>query len=170
MEFTTDRIFEALKRTLRVVEDEQRRAQLEGFVDATKASLEQSIFDLLSQFAESVNGEVGAHYQVSLSYKPGGLVLEVRPRGPGEAAEGEAWSMAEGEVEKITLRIPAELKELATEAAARAGLSVNAWFVRMLARALRSTEAGEPPSDERRRHGRHGGFGRRVTGWVGPEE
>ena len=82
--------------------------------------------------------------------------------------------MAEGEVEKITLRIPAELKDLATEAAAKAGLSVNSWFVRVLARALRSAETPEPPQPPRR-HWPHEppqrpGRGQRLSGWVGPDQ
>ena len=171
--FTTDGIFDALKATLNVVENAERRKQLEGFIDATRLSLERSVFDLLSRFADDVNGQVSAHYDVRLSYRPGVLELDVRPREPNEAA-GEAWSMAEGEVEKITLRLPAELKDLATEAAAKAGLSVNTWFVRMLARAVRGSETPEPPAEQW--HGRRGrsrrqfGPGQRLSGWAGPEE
>jgi hypothetical protein len=173
-EFTTDSIFEALKRPLALVDNPERRGQLEAYVDAARVPLERSVFDLLSRFAETVNGSVVAHYEVVLSYRPGVLDLDVRAREPGEPTE-EVWSLAEGEVEKITLRIPGELKELATEAAAKAGLSVNSWFVRVLARALRSAEA--PPPDERDwrhghrgRHGPPGRPGQRLSGWVGPEE
>lgn len=172
-QFTTDGIFDALKTTLNVVENAERRKQLENFVDAARLSLERQVFDLLSRFADDVNGQVSAHYDVRLSYRPGVLELDVRPREPSEPA-GEAWSMAEGEVEKITLRIPAELKELATEAAAKAGLSVNTWFVRVLARAVRGSETPEPPPTARRRphepHRTHGRSGQRLTGWAGPEE
>jgi hypothetical protein len=170
-EFTTDAIFEALKGHLGVIDNPERREQVERYIDSAQVLLERSVFDLLSRFAETVNGEVAAHYQVSLSYRPGVLDLDVRQTSPGEE-RAEVWSLAEGEVEKITLRIPAELKELATEAAAKAGLSVNAWFVRVLARALRSAEAPEPPDSMRRgphRPGRPGRPGRRLTGWVGPE-
>jgi hypothetical protein len=83
-------------------------------------------------------------------------------------------SFSEGDVEKITLRIPAELKDMAVEAATKAGLSSNSWFVRMLARSVRQSEGFEPPREEprgrRERHSRHGGMGSRITGWVGPEE
>lgn len=169
-EFTTESIFQALKSPLAVVDNPERRSQLEDYVEAARLSLDRSVSDLLSRFAEAVNAEVSTHYQVALGYRPGVLDLEVRAREPGEPAE-EVWSLAEGEVEKITLRIPAELKDLATEAAAKAGLSVNAWFVRVLARALRSAEAPEPAIEERRgRHGRHRRHGQRLTGWVGPEE
>ena len=162
MEFTTESIFQALKSPLAVVDSPERRTQLEDYVDAARLPLERSVFDLLSQFAEAVDTEVSSHYQVTLSYRPGVLDLQVRASEPAEQPE-ETWSLAEGEVEKITLRIPAELKDLASEAAAKSGLSVNSWFVRVLARALRSAEEPEE------RHRRRGRRGRRLTGWVGPE-
>ena len=162
MEFTTESIFQALKSPLAVVDSPERRTQLEDYVDAARLPLERSVFDLLSNFAEAVNAEVSSHYQVTLSYRPGVLDLQVRASEPAELPE-ETWSLAEGEVEKITLRIPAELKDLASEAAAKSGLSVNSWFVRVLARALRRAEEPEE------RHRRRGRRGRRLTGWVGPE-
>jgi hypothetical protein len=171
MEFRTDTIFEALKTPLGVIDNPERREQIEAYIDTARVQLERSVFDLLSRFGEEVNGQVSAHYQVGLNYRPGALDLEVKQTEPGEAPE-QSWSMAEGDVEKITLRIPAELKDLAAEAAAKAGLSVNSWFVRVLARALRNTE--EPPDQEPgessgRRGRRHEGIGRRLSGWVGPE-
>ncbi|MCH8993774.1 MAG: toxin-antitoxin system HicB family antitoxin [Chloroflexi bacterium] len=168
-EFTTASIFDALKKLLGVIDNPERRSQLEDYIEAARPPLDQAVFDLLSGFAEAVNTEVAAHYEVTLGYRTGVLNLEVRAREPSEPTE-EAWPVAEGDVEKITLRLPADLKDLATEAAAKAGLSVNAWLVRVLARAVRSAEAPEPPAGDRpRRRRRHGGLGGRLTGWVGPE-
>jgi hypothetical protein len=170
-EFRTDEIFQTLKGILRVIDNEEKRRQIESYIDAAQAPVERAVFDLLSHFAEAVDGQVSGHYRVKLSYRPGVLDLEVRPSEPGERQAGDWSSMPEGEVEKITLRIPGELKELATEAAARAGLSVNAWYVRMVARAVRNAESPEPPRDEgsqRGRQERHGS-GQRLSGWVGPE-
>lgn len=170
-EFTTDSIFEALKSLLTVVDNEERRKQIEAYIEAARSPLERAVFDLLSRFAESVNDQVAGQYRVNLSYRPGLLDVEVRAVEPGGTAEGVVWSLSEGDVEKVTLRIPAELKELATEAAAKASLSANSWFLRVLARALRNAEMAEPPADEHphdRRHGRHGP-GQRLSGWVGPE-
>jgi hypothetical protein len=169
-EFRTDEIFQTLKGLLRVMDNEEKRKQIESYIDAAQLPVERAVFDLLSHFAEAVDGQIGAHYRVNLTYKPGVLDLDVHPTEPGET-RGEDWSsMGEGEVEKITLRIPAELKELATEAAARAGLSVNAWYVRMVARAVRSSEAPEPRDEgPRRSRGRRHGMGQRLSGWVGPE-
>lgn len=171
-EFTTESIFQALKGPLAVVDSPERRSQLEDYIEAARVPLERAVFDLLSEFGEAVNAQVSAHYQVALGYRPGVLDLEVRATEPSEPPEG-SWTLAEGDVEKITIRIPAELKELATEAAATASLSANSWFLRVLARALRSAEGPEPPGEEaggrRGRRGRRGPLGRRLTGWVGPE-
>ncbi|MCH8850915.1 MAG: toxin-antitoxin system HicB family antitoxin [Chloroflexi bacterium] len=171
-EFTTESIYEALRSLLGIVDSPERRKQVEDYIEAARLPLDSSVSELLSRFVEAVNEDVSEHYEVTLAHRPGVLNLEVRKQQASEPHE-ETWSLAEGEVEKITLRIPAELKELATEAAAKAGLSVNSWFVRVLARALRG--ADEPPpagprDDERgRRRGRRGGGGQRLSGWVGPE-
>ncbi len=169
-EFRTDAIFEALRNPLGLIDNAERRKQIEAFIDAARLPLERSVFDLLSQFAEAVDAQVGAHYEVTLAYRPGVLDLSVKPRSVGEPMD-ETFSFVEGDVEKITIRIPAELKDLVGEAASKASLSTNSWLVRMLARSLRSMQAPEPPSDEGRRHGRHGrhGPGGRLSGWVGPE-
>jgi hypothetical protein len=171
-EFTTDSIFEALKSPLGVIDNPERRKQIEDYIDAARLPLEQAITDLLARYTDDVDGAVSAHYEVLLNYRPGSLSVNVRSREPSGPAE-DAWSMGEGEVEKVTLRIPAELKDRVTEAAAHAGLSVNSWFVRVLSRAVRGME-GPPdapaPPDEGRRHGRHHRqAGQRLSGWVGPE-
>ena len=165
-EFTTESIFEALKSPLGVIDNPERRRQVEDYIEAARVPLERAVFDLLSQFGDAVNGQVAAHYQLKLGYRPGVLDLDVQASEPSDAGE-ETWSMAEGDVEKVTIRIPAELKDLATEAAAAASLSANSWFIRVLARSLRNVE--EPPTRDRRR-GRNGRLGRRLSGWVGPEE
>jgi hypothetical protein len=170
-EFTTDSIFQSLKSLLAVVDNEERRKQIEAYIDAARSPLERAVFDLLSQFAESVNQQVGAHYQITLSYRPGVLDAHVRSVEPA-GSEETVWSFGEGgDMEKITLRVPAELKDLATEAAAKASLSANSWFLRVLARALRNAEPPEPADEEERQHRRHGrhGPGQRLSGWVGPE-
>ena len=174
-EFHTDPLFQALKTPLGLVDEPERRRQLEAYVDAARPPLEGAVADLLAQAVASLNEQVGGHYELSLGYRPGVLDLEVRPREAPDASE-EPWAFDEGDVEKITLRIPAELKELAIEAASKASLSANAWFIRMVARAVRGTEAPEPTTREgrRKRRGRHGehwgGPGQRLSGWVGTEE
>jgi hypothetical protein len=97
------------------------------------------------------------------------------------AANGEdaqQWSTTEGDVEKITIRIPAELKDLAQQAAGRAGTSANTWFVKALARAVRNIDVqtvppptSRPPNDWSEERGRrHGARGSRLSGWVGGDD
>ena len=55
---------------------------------------------------------------------------------------------------RITLRLPDHLKTQAEEAAARQGVSVNAWLVSAVSRAL------QPPPQQ------HRGIGRNLSGYV----
>ncbi len=168
-EFKTDDIFEALKGPLGVIDNPERQQQIKDYIEAARVNVERSVFDLLSKFADAVNQEVSAHYEVTLNYKPGVLDLAVRQREDAEPAE-EAWSMSDGEVEKITIRVPAELKEMAADAAKKASISANSWFVRQLARSVRGAEIDVRVETGGRRHrGRRKGRGGKLSGWVGPE-
>jgi hypothetical protein len=168
VELRTQPVLDALRRPLALVEDDARRRQLDAYADSATIHVERAVHDLMSQLVQAVDERVGEHYRVRLAYRPGGLALEVEEKVRG-GEEEERWTSLEGDVEKITIRIPAELKELATEAAARGGTSANTWFVKALARAIRNIEAQqEPPERERGRH--RGGSGSRFTGWVGGDE
>jgi uncharacterized protein (DUF1778 family) len=84
----------------------------------------------------------------------GGLEVALGARPPAPEAD-------EGGTSRITLRLPEHLKPHIDEAARQAGLSVNAWLVRVIASALVPDDRG------RRSGGREGAqFGRRHTGWV----
>src|SRR5262245_10826700 len=74
---------------------------------------------------------------------------------PPAMAEGE-----EGAAARISFRLPEHLKGRIGEAAAQAGLSVNAWLVRAASAALEPGDRG-PRRDRRPSWG-----GQRYTGWV----
>ncbi|MGD9893817.1 MAG: hypothetical protein AB7U18_21245, partial [Dehalococcoidia bacterium] len=121
---------------------------------------------------------VSDRYHLRLSYLPGALTLDVEPvPGAADAAPADDlpdWSAVDGETEKITIRIPAELKDLATQAAAAAGVSANSWFVRAMARSLRAMEerpeAPRPPwPPEPPRPREPGKQGKKLQGWYGGE-
>lgn len=168
-ELRTDPIFDALRQPLALVESEERRRAIETYIEAARVPLERAVFDLMSQLAAAVDERVGEQYRVRLAYRPGGLAVEVDERaGNGEEAR---WAAMEGDVEKITIRIPAELKDLAQQAASSAGTSANTWFVKALARAVRNidVQAAPPPRGwEERRRGP--GRGSRLSGWVGGDD
>jgi hypothetical protein len=164
-ELRIDPIFDALRQPLPLVESDERRATIEAYLDAARLPLERAIFDLMSELVQNIDAKTAERYRIRLAYRPGGLALEIEEKlGDGDEAR---WSALEGDVEKITIRIPAELKDLATQAAARAGTSANTWFVKAMARSLRNMDAPPPPPSWREE--RHGGS-KRMTGWVGGEE
>jgi hypothetical protein len=67
------------------------------------------------------------------------------------------------EISRINLRLPAHLKARAEESAAREGLSLNAWLVRVVGRGLEGT-AGPAPGAAVGPGGTARGQG--YTGWV----
>jgi predicted HicB family RNase H-like nuclease len=171
MEFTTDAVFDALQNPLTLVEDPAQRQAFERYVDAARFPLERAVFDLLAGFTEDVGQQVADHYRVRLTYRAGAVGLEVDAKGAHEQlAPAEAdWSLAEGETEKITIRIPAGLKDLVTQAAADAGVSVNTWFIRMLVGALRSSLRGTDDTEHRHHTHERRDRGTRLSGWIGNE-
>ncbi len=172
-EIHTEPVFDALKQPLALIESDERRRAIETYIDTARTQLERAVYDLMSQVAQAVDERVANHYRVRLAYRPGGLTVEVDEKtGNGEEAR---YSALEGDVEKITIRIPAELKDLAQQAASKAGTSANTWFVKALARAVRNIEvqtAPPPPgwSEEGRGRRREHGRGSRLSGWVGGDE
>ena len=79
---------------------------------------------------------------------------------PGDEPVPAATAAApEGNVARINLRLPDQLKSRVEQAADREGLSINAWLVRAVAAAVERGEGGPPPAK-----GGSGG-GRRYTGW-----
>jgi hypothetical protein len=161
-----DPVFDALRQPLGLVEGEERRRQIETFIETARVPLERAIFELLAQALHTVDERVGERYRVRLAYRPGGPAVEVEEK--VQDGDEARWSAMEGDVEKITIRIPAELKDLATQAASQAGTSANTWFVKALARALRNMESQQqrPQAWREERHGR----GSRLSGWVGGDE
>jgi hypothetical protein len=166
----TEPIFDALKQPLALIESDERRRVIETYIDAVRTPLDRAVFDLMSQMASAIDEQVGQHYKVRLSYQPDGLLVEVDPKALTNGEAEQAYS-AEGDVEKITIRIPAELKDLAQQAASQAGTSANAWFVKALARAVKNIDVttAPPPRGAWRDDKRHG-RGARLSGWVGGDD
>ena len=177
-ELRTEPVFDALKQPLALVDNDERRRGIETYIEAARTPLERAIFDLMSEMARAIDEKVAGQYRVRLGYHPGGLEVEVDERAGGNGDDAR-WSAQEGDVEKITIRIPAELKDLAQQAASKAGTSANTWFVKALARAVRNIDVQvapppEPPAWDRSGWGpgrhRQGGRGSRLSGWVGGED
>lgn len=76
---------------------------------------------------------------------------------PAEPEDGATDNATDGAVARINFRPPEHLKQRIDEAAAREGLSVNAWLVRAVNRVL---GAANPPPN------RATGGAQSFTGWV----
>jgi hypothetical protein len=79
--------------------------------------------------------------------------------GPTIETPSPVGDTGDGGTSRMTLRLPEHLKLRIEEAAARDGLSVNAWLVRALSASLE-------PGEERRTRRRSPPGGQRYTGWV----
>lgn len=95
---------------------------------------------------------------------PAGARARMEPAAPVEplAAPAPAPMPADGDegaTARVNLRLPAQLKARAEEAAAREGLSVNAWLVRVVSAAV---DGGGPP----RAAAKTRNIGQSFTGWV----
>jgi hypothetical protein len=158
-------ILEAFDEALELVEDEQQRERFARVLAASRASVERSVHELVAGVAEEVNEALGDRVQVNLTYGSEGATINVSAPPLEEDEDDETLSFRGDEVEKLTLRLPPELKERATGAAAQAGVSLNSWIVRVLARELAGGGgAGRRGGRGGRRRGRGAA---RLKGWIG---
>jgi hypothetical protein len=110
-ELRTEPVFDALKQPLALVESDERRRQIEAYLEAARVPLERAVNDLMSQLIEAVEAKTADHYRMRLAYRPGGLGLEIEEK--VQDGDEARWSTLEGDVEKITIRIPAEISRRA---------------------------------------------------------
>lgn len=152
----------------------EARELAERLVTPLDAAIRLTLQDALASAAEEITVELA----------PGSVELRLRgrepefvvtpppmPDAPAREADDVAplgWrALASGSLEgeeggtaRINVRMPDHLKARVEEAAARDGVSVNAWLVRAAAAAL---ERSDP---ERRRERRASRGSQRYTGWA----
>lgn len=149
MEIHVEAIQRDLVATAGVLGDESLVEAFRRLADAVEPALRLRLIDVLSEAAVSLNGQlVSGHVEVRLAGRDPELVYVDEPEAPDEPpAPGDDLSA------RITLRLPESLKGSLESAAAREGVSANAWIVRALARALE-------PRGARRSSNRLQGFAR----------
>jgi hypothetical protein len=153
-----------LEQPLQLIDSPQRRQELQAYVGAARPHVERAAFDLLSQAVAAFN-DANRETQARLEYDAAGLHLAVEAAG-GAAPEA---SFSDSDPERVTLRLPKDLKELIDSLASRHGMSANNWYVRELSRII-GRQAGESIREEMRA-GRRGYRGRssRLKGYVGDQ-
>jgi hypothetical protein len=123
-----------------------------GGPDVTKAaellggSLEAStrllLLEALSDAAAEITAKLGdSSVEVRLRGREAQFVITRPEAGPATAPPAGA----EGDLARITLRLPESLKEAVERAAAGEGISVNAWLVRAIAAMVAGPTGFGPP-------------------------
>jgi hypothetical protein len=112
---------------------DERSAQIARRLgEALGSNLRLKLLDLLSQVALELNSKLpSGHIEVRLAGQEPELVFVDTP-GDSAGTSGEELSA------RSSLRLPESLKSAVEKAAAREGVSTNAWLVRAIARATES--------------------------------
>ena len=159
------RYVEGLRAELLAAAGPDEAALAERLSAAVASATRLAIFDVLSDAADEITRDLA----------PGSVEVRVRDRNPyfvvtapeadleppapsPPADPGAPEPAAEGPVGRINFRPPEHLKQRIEEAAARDGLSVNAWLTRALTSLLAGPAAPDPVPQRRT-----GTF----VGWVG---
>jgi len=129
-------VLEGLQEDLRGLAElgDERSAQIANRLgEALASNLRLKLFDLLSQVAVELSSKLpSGHIEVRLAGQEPELVFVDSGGGEAAGAVGEELSA------RISLRLPESLKGAVEKAAAREGISTNAWLVRAIARATES--------------------------------
>jgi predicted HicB family RNase H-like nuclease len=158
-------LIQGLEQPLQLISDPEARDRQQAYIDAARPQVERAAFDILSGVVTSFN-EASTEQRASLEYADGSLHLRIE-----DLQEPQAEPVfGESELERVTLRLPKELKELIDLAARQHGMSANSWYVRALS-IVASRQLRGWPDGRGVRHGRGwGGFrgrGQRPENFAG---
>jgi hypothetical protein len=152
---------ENLRRELAVAAEaggDESRALAERLTAPLESGIRLTLLEALSAAADEITREL-APGSAELRLRGGEPEFAVTPAPQDEPPEPPApLEVEEGEMTRINLRLPEQLKAGVEQAASRERLSVNAWLVRAVGAAL-AHDAGDPRT-------RAGRIGQAYTGWV----
>lgn len=165
---------ESLRRELTTAAEvggEEARALAERLLPSLDSAVRLTLLEALSSATEEISAEL-APGSVDVRLRGGNAGFVVTSPAPAAAAPAAAGGdvrlpVAEGDdatMVRINLRLPSTLKALIEDAAAAAGLSVNAWIVRAAAAGLGNEDrlggraASAPRSDR--------SIGDSFSGWA----
>jgi len=142
------KIVDAQKKALALVENPERREALERFLESSGPLVESAVRDALHEMVEDMNAQLAPYSRIRLVQEGSKMVAEVVLLSD-EIGKGRTVLIDGDTVSKVLLRMPSEVKARATEAAQRAGTSLNSWTVTVLERAVvnlreRKQRTGQP--------------------------
>ncbi len=110
--------------------DENVALAAERLSETLRGSARLRLLDLLSEVTLEISGQLPAgHIEVRLAGQEPSLVYV-------EERQQEEFGASDDMAARISLRLPDTLKTAIDDAAAKEGISVNAWLVRELKRAV----------------------------------
>jgi hypothetical protein len=128
-------VLEGLQQDLQGIAElgDERSAQIASRLgEVLGSNLRLKMLDLFSQVAVELSSKLpSGHVEVRLAGQEPELIFVDTPA-------GEAGAAAEELSARISLRLPESLKSAVEQAAAREGVSTNAWLIRAIARATES--------------------------------
>ena len=159
----------------------EARAAAERLALALDPAVRLAVMEALSQAAAEITAELPAGtVDVRLRGREPQLVVDVPtvplqaepPLSPTAASEEEAEEEDDGNLARITLRIPESLKYKAEELATKGGHSLNSWIVNTIRAATRDRavkvdiDLSSIPFLDSPGHSPRARGGKRMTGWV----
>jgi hypothetical protein len=127
-----------------------------------EASARLALLEALSDAAAEITTKLStATVEVRLRGREAQFVVTEQPaaeRAQEPAPVAPAGAVADGDVARITLRLPESLKEAVERSSAAEGISVNAWLVRAITQIV--TQGQLAPATPPTR------TGRRISGWA----
>ncbi|WP_232662866.1 toxin-antitoxin system HicB family antitoxin [Pseudonocardia sp. TRM90224] len=162
---------ESIRRELAVAAesgDDESRALAERLIASVGSAVRLALLEALAAAADEITRELApGSVHMTLRGREPGFVVVVPPADNQEASSPAAElptppsppEAMDGATSRINFRPPENLKTRIEEAAAKEGLSVNAWLVR-------ATSAALDPGQQRDRRPPRASGGR-FTGWVG---
>jgi hypothetical protein len=158
-------ITDALKAALPLIENAERRADIERYLTSTQLLMERGIHNLLAGVIQQTNEAGGPLLRIEHDGSMLSIVVEPARASSSEPEPDASFAAnVEGDFEKVTIRLPSELKDLIGQAAQLRGLSQNSWYLRELARAIARDVPSPPPPPSPQGATRRG---RRLRGIVG---
>lgn len=167
---------DALRRELAVAAEaggDEARELAERLTAPLESATRLTMLNVLSAAMDEITRELapgsvdvrlrGLDPDFVVTLPPGDRGAPAEPAGPGRPHAEPYAGPAEGEesgTARVNLRLPAQLKARAEEAAGREGLSVNAWLVRAVSAAVEG--GGSRPRTTQKTQS----VGQSFTGWV----
>jgi len=146
--------------------DDQVRAGAERLTAALEPALRLSAMEILSEAAAEITSSMRTgSVDARLNGREVEFVVDQPTAEPGPDMAAPEDETDEGEMARITVRLPESIKARAEELAARAGGSLNTWIVNALRNATRDSNTYTFDIDLSRM-GKGADKSRRMTGWV----